>query len=281
LRVNERTADLAEANLSLQSEIADRIRAEKDVQELSRRVMRVQNEERRRLARELHDGATQSLVAVALNLDSLREATAAEPAVYNKVDESVQLLQQCTTELRTISHLLHPPLLEELGVARTLSGYVDGFSKRSGIRVKLRVEPELGNLDFDVELAIFRIVQEALANVHRHSQSRTASVVLAREQDGVVLEIADNGRGIPKGADGTGVGITGMRERVRLLQGKLEIKTGTTGVTIRATFPLSEPKDFVGPNPPVVSNGQIGKGASGPSQEAQGNFNGLTALPQA
>ena len=257
LRVVERTAELARANLALQSEIADRIQAEKDVQELSRRVMHVQNEERRRLARELHDGAIQNLVAVALNLNGLRETVACEPIVHNKVDESALLLQQCTNELRTISHLLHPPLLEELGVARTLSGYVDGFSKRSGIHVKLEVEPELGRLDFDVELAIFRIVQEALANIHRHSQSSTASIILACEEDGVVLEIADRGRGIPKGVDATGVGIAGMRERVRLLQGRLEIKTGTSGVTIRAIFPFSEPKHFAELNTAVVLNEQI------------------------
>lgn len=257
LRVSERTADLAKANLALQSEIADRIQAEKEVQELSRRVMHVQNEERRRVARELHDGAIQNLVAVALNLNSLREAAACEPIVHNKVDESVQLLQQCTNELRTLSHLLHPPLLEELGVVRTLGGYVDGFSKRSGIHVKLEVEPGLGRLDFDVELAIFRIVQEALANIHRHSQSSTASIILVHEEDGVVLEIADRGRGIPKGADGTGVGIAGMRERVRLLQGRLEIKTGTSGVTIRAIFPFSEPKHFVELNAAAVLNEPI------------------------
>ena len=239
LRVRERTAELAEANFSLQSEIGERIRAEKEVDELSRRVMRVQNEERRRLARELHDGAIQNLTAITLNLNFLLEI-AAEPAARSNVNESMQLLQQAINELRTVSHLLHPPLLEELGVVRTLSGYVDGFSKRSGIKVKFQAEPELGQLDFDVQLAIFRIVQEALANIHRHSHSPSATISISRKQDRVVMEIADRGRGIPEKAEGTGVGIAGMRERVRLLQGQLEIKTSTKGVTIHASLPLAE-----------------------------------------
>jgi PAS domain S-box-containing protein len=241
LRVTERTADLARANLSLQSEVTDRIRAEKEVQELSRKVMRVQNEERRRLSRELHDGAIQNIMAVALNLNSLHQP-AIETGADNKLNECAQLLQQSMNELRTISHLLHPPMLEELGVVRMLSSYVDGFSKRSGIQVKFQAEPELDRLDFEVELTIFRIAQEALANIHRHSRSSSATIALARDKDDVVLEIADLGRGIPERAEGIGLGITGMRERVRLLQGKLEIKTSNKGVTIRAILPLSEPK---------------------------------------
>jgi PAS domain S-box-containing protein len=240
LRVLERTADLEKTNLALQSEIAERRLVEKEFQVLSGRVMRVQDEERRHLARELHDGATQNLVAVALNLGCVRLAAVDDPATLILVEESLQLVKECTSELRTISYLLHPPLLEEMGVARTLSGYVDGFSRRSGIEVTLTTHPELDRLHFELELAIFRIVQEALSNIHRHANSPNATIILAPQGNQLVLEIEDHGRGIPPGAEGTGVGIAGMRERVRLLGGELVIRSGRAGTTIRAVWPLAE-----------------------------------------
>lgn len=202
--------------------------------------MRVQDEERRHLARELHDGATQSLVAAVLNLNFIRGTTAHNAEAQRKLDESLRLVEECTNELRTISYLLHPPLLEELGVARTLSVYVEGFSKRSGIKITITIQPEFGRVRFEVELAIFRIVQEALSNIHRHSRSATANILLTRQGGSVVLEVADQGRGIPPGAESTGVGIAAMRERVRLLHGQLEIKTGVSGATIRAVLPSIE-----------------------------------------
>jgi signal transduction histidine kinase len=201
--------------------------------------MRVQDEERRHLARELHDGATQNLVAIALNLASARDAALPDPVAHDRVVESLRLAEQCATELRTITYLLHPPLLEELGLGRALRGYVDGFSKRSGIDVTLKAQPELPRLGFEVELTVFRIVQEALANVHRHSQSPTAVITLVHDADGVVLEIADQGRGMANGNTSAGVGIASMRERVRLLRGRLEIASSSSGTTIRAFLPTA------------------------------------------
>jgi PAS domain S-box-containing protein len=238
LRVRERTADLEKSNLSLQSEIVERKRAEEEIQDLSRRMMRVQEEERRNLARELHDGATQNLVALTLNMASIRDAGGVPPSTQAMIDESLRLVEDCTNELRTISYLLHPPLLEELGLSRTLRGYVDGFSRRSGITITLTTQGELDQLGFDVELAVFRIVQEALSNIHRHSHSSTASILISRGL-ALSLEIADQGRGLRPGADSAGVGIAAMRERVRLLKGRLEIRTSTAGTTITVSLPLA------------------------------------------
>ena len=199
IRVQERTADLVQSNQFLQAEIIERKEAEQQVQELSRRMMRVQEEERRNLARELHDGATQNLVALTWNMAHILEAIDIAPATRAMMEECVRLIDESTNELRTISYLLHPPLLEELGLSRTLRGYVEGFSKRSGIAVSLTTQGELEKLGFDVELAVFRIVQESLSNVHRHSHSSTANILLVRQGAFLNLEIGDQGRGIPPG----------------------------------------------------------------------------------
>jgi PAS domain S-box-containing protein len=240
LRVQERTADLVQSNQSLQTEIAERKQAEKEVQDLSRRMMRVQEEERRNLARELHDGATQNLVALSLNMAQIRNAGADAPATAAMIEECMRLVEDCTNELRTISYLLHPPLLEELGLGRTLRGYVEGFGRRSGIAVTMSAHGDLEKLGFDLELAVFRIVQEALSNIHRHSHSPTAHVLLIRQDAALALEISDQGRGIPPGKDMAGVGIAAMRERVRLLRGSLEIKTGSAGTAITISLPLTD-----------------------------------------
>ena len=239
-RVQERTADLVQSNQFLQTEIAERKQAEKEVQDLSRRMMRVQEEERRNLARELHDGATQNMVALSLNMAEIRDAGTDAPATAAMIEECMRLIDDCTNELRTISYLLHPPLLEEMGLGRTLRGYVDGFSRRSGIAVTMTAPGDLEQLGFDVELAVFRIVQEALSNIHRHSHSSTAHILLIRQDAALGLEISDQGRGIPPGKDMAGVGIAAMRERVRLLRGSLDIKTGSTGTTITISLPLSD-----------------------------------------
>jgi PAS domain S-box-containing protein len=239
-RVQERTADLVQSNQSLQTEIADRKQAEKEVKDLSRRMMRVQEEERRNLARELHDGATQNLVALSLNMAQIRDAGADAPATAAIIEECMRLVEDCTNELRTISYLLHPPLLEELGLGRTLRGYVEGFGRRSGIVVTMTTHGDLEQMGFDVELAVFRIVQEALSNIHRHSHSPTAHILLIRQEAALALEISDQGRGIPLGKGMAGVGVAAMRERVRLLRGSLDIKTGSTGTTITISLPLAD-----------------------------------------
>lgn len=244
IRVQRRTAELAAANNLLECEIREHQRAENSLRELTGRLFRLQDEERRRLARELHDGATQGLVALAMNMAICRES-ARDERTSQTLRECTKLIEECTTELRTISHLLHPPMFEELGLVPALRSYVDGFSSRSGIQVSVEIEPHLGRLGREIELNIFRIVQEALANVHRHARSRAATVLLFRDSGDVRLEIVDEGKGIPperlKQAQAglAGVGIAGMYERVRLLGGRLEITSASKGTCIRALVPLA------------------------------------------
>jgi PAS domain S-box-containing protein len=240
LRVRERTADLVQSNQLLQSEIIERKEAEQQVEDLSRRMMRVQEEERRHLARELHDGATQNMVALTLNMAPILDAVDVAPATRSLIEECMRLIDESTNELRTISYLLHPPLLEELGLSRTLRGYVEGFSKRSGVAVSLTTQGELDRLGFDVELAVFRIVQESLSNIHRHSHSSTANILLIRQGGFLSLEVADQGRGIPPGKGNSGVGIAGIRERVRLLKGTVTIRSDASGTIIRISLPMPE-----------------------------------------
>jgi signal transduction histidine kinase len=240
LRVRERTIELEEANQSLQQEILERERAEEEIQDLSRRMMRVQEEERRHLARELHDGPTQNLVALTFHMGRMaRSQNPVSPAV---LEEWMRLAEQSANELRTVSYLLHPPLLEELGLNLALEAYIDGFSRRSAIQVTLNSQGDMKELGFDIELAVFRIMQEALSNVHRHSGSQTATVKISCDSNFLRLQIADQGRGIPPGMDRSGVGLGSMRERARLLKGKLIIETGNNGTTIKVELPLARPE---------------------------------------
>lgn len=240
LRVRERTAALEAINEFLQTEILERKRAEEEIQDLSRRMMRVQEEERRNLARELHDGATQNFVTLSLHMGRMaRDPSAISSAV---LDEWMRLAEQGANELRTVSYLLHPPLLEELGLSLTLRAYVEGFAKRTGIQATLHSQGELDNLGFDVELAVFRILQEALSNVHRHSGSVTATVQISYDGQILRLQIADQGRGIPAGMDRSGVGLGSMRERARLLKGQLVIETGSIGTTVKVELPVAAPE---------------------------------------
>jgi signal transduction histidine kinase len=239
-RVRERTAALAAANQFLQLEILERKRAEEEIQDLSRRMMRVQEEERRNLARELHDGATQNLVTLSLHMGRMSRApNAISPAV---LEEWMRLAEQSANELRTVSYLLHPPLLEELGLSLTLRAYVEGFAKRTGIQVALDSQGDLDNLGFDIELAVFRILQEALSNVHRHSGSLTATVQISYDGHILRLQIADQGCGILPGRDRSGVGLGSMRERARLLNGQLVIETGSAGTAVKIELPVAHPE---------------------------------------
>jgi PAS domain S-box-containing protein len=240
MRVQERTADLEASNQSLQEEIKERRRAEEEIQELSRRMMRIQEEERNKLARELHDGATQNLVTLCLHLGRMSKDTAKEQGLSSTLEKCIDLAEQSTNELRTVSYLLHPPLLEELGLSLALNSYVEGFGHRCSIAVTMKTSGDLDTLGFDVNLAVFRIVQEALSNVHRHSHSKTASVLVARDHNSLTLEITDQGRGIPSGTNHRGVGLDSMRERVRLLKGRLEITSSATGTSVTAFLPLAE-----------------------------------------
>ena len=162
------------------------------------------------------------------------------------VGESIALVDELSRELRTMSYLLHPPLLDEAGLESALRWYVDGFAERSKINVEFDLDPELGRLSREMETAIFRMVQECLTNVHRHSGSSTANIRISRDSQAVRVEVSDRGKGIPgggfhiSGPAKPGVGIQGMRERVRQLGGQIEIRSGDSGTTIAANFPVRE-----------------------------------------
>jgi PAS domain S-box-containing protein len=229
-------------------EVTERKRMEEELRQLSGRLLEVQDEERRRIARELHDSTTQNLAAVALNLSLLKEATEKDAGCWKYLSESISLTELSLNELRNISYLLHPPLLDEMGLSSALAYYVDGFSRRSGISTALEISPELGRLPKDAERTLFRVVQESLTNILRHAGSPTARIAIVQTPEGVVLEVVDRGRGMltssaskPGGTPARpGIGIPGMRERVRLIGGQLEIDSGAQGTTVRVTLPFSE-----------------------------------------
>jgi len=216
--------------------------AEENLRYLTGRLMQIQDAERRRVARDVHDGLGQYLVGVKMGIDQMARRLAHDPSCHESVSEISMLLNRAINETRTISHLLHPPLLDEIGLESALAVYTDGFAKRSGIAVSVGVSPDLGRLDSDIETALFRVVQECLLNVHRHSNSSTASVLLQRENGSIRLQISDEGVGMAAEEEphGTrlGVGLLGIRERIRQLNGKLEINSGKgKGTAVIVTVP--------------------------------------------
>jgi signal transduction histidine kinase len=216
--------------------------AEESLRRLTGRLMQIQDGERRRVARDVHDGLGQYLVGVKMGVDQLARRLVNDPQSHESISEISTLLNRAITETRTISHLLHPPLLDEIGLESALSVYADGFAKRSGITVRVSVASDLGRLDSDIETALFRVVQECLLNVHRHSNSSTASVSLHRENGLLTLQVRDEGVGMTVSQDsngmGLGVGLLGIRERIRQLEGKLEILSGQgKGTMVVATIP--------------------------------------------
>jgi PAS domain S-box-containing protein len=217
---------------------------EKKNAELASRIQRLQDEERRSIARELHDSVGQLLAAVTMNLASARsEASKSSDALAAMLDDSSVMVAQVSREIRTISHLLHPPLLDVAGLCSAIRWYVDGFSDRSRIRVDLDLASDPGRLSTDAEIAVFRVVQECLTNVYRHSGSDSCAVKLERQQDVLRLEVRDSGRGMPKSSNGTpssGFGLRGMEERLRQLGGSLKIDSCNSGTTIVASLPISE-----------------------------------------
>ncbi|MFZ0884974.1 MAG: PAS domain-containing sensor histidine kinase, partial [Candidatus Acidiferrales bacterium] len=226
--------------------------SEKSLRELSLHLLRTQDEERRRIGRELHDSLGQTLSFMKMKLDSLKSLTGGGKIddIRQDLAEFGRLVEDSVTEVRTISYLLYPPMLEELGLKSAISWYVDGFTKRSGIETTLEIPGDLGRLPRDAEMAVFRILQESLTNVHRHSASRTATVRLLLRDARLILKVSDQGKGIPSanleesGEDWTGalgVGLRGMHERMRQLGGKLELESTSTGTTIVAEVPIETP----------------------------------------
>ncbi len=233
--------------LEINTDITGRKRAEESARKLSGRILTLQDEERRRIARGLHDSLGQYLTALKMSLNQLPTNDGKQAAV---VAECADMVDKCLTETRTISHLLHPPLLDEAGLKSALQWCVDGFAQRSGVQVNLDLPPELGRFHKDVETALFRVVQEALTNIHRHSHASEVNIRLSLDARNVRLEIDDNGSGIPQeklhdfvesdGVGGVGVGLAGMRERVRDLGGLFRIESDHTGTRLRIAIPIFE-----------------------------------------
>ena len=223
-------------------------RAESAVRRLSGTLLQVRDEERRRLARDLHDSLGQTLTAIKMNLSYLgRDTSNLDERGRNAVAESQELVDNSLKEVRTLSHLLHPPMLDDVGLVAAIRWYANGFSQRSSIQVELNLPSDLPRFPTELETAVFRVVQESLTNVHRHSGSATATVRLAREADLLHLYVIDQGCGISpeklsSGQESAtlGVGLLGMRERLRQLRGQLEINSNSQGTSVHAIIPLSE-----------------------------------------
>ena len=217
------------------------------VRQLSWRLLRSQDEERRHIARELHDSVGQTLTVLDINFELfMQEAGYKSSEVASKIEEIQKTVQQLHREIRTTSYLLHPPLLDENGLYSAISWYLQGLRERSGLEVQLDIPKAFGRLPRDMELVIFRLVQECLTNIHRHSESKTASIRIARESNQISLEIKDQGKGMSPARlaeiqlGRSGVGITGMRERLSQFEGTMRIESDGTGTRIFATIP--EPK---------------------------------------
>jgi len=239
----------------LENEIVERRNAEwrlqnseKSLRQLSLHLLRTQDEERRRIGRELHDSLGQYLAVLKMKLDSLAFATGQKPdAPTQDLAQCICLAEDCIKEVRTVSYLLYPPMLEELGLKSAIPWYLDGFSARSGIKTSFEVQTDFGRLPRESELALFRVLQESLTNVHRHSGSQTAHIRLLKRQRMCVLEIEDKGKGMSpqlleqSGQDwigALGVGLRGMNERLRQLGGKLELSSTENGTTVVASVPI-------------------------------------------
>jgi PAS domain S-box-containing protein len=235
IQVQFRTQELQRRNTEILQQ-TDQLR------DLSARLLQTQDDERRHIARELHDSAGQTLAALGMNLAHLGEVKNNPAQLAKAIEEADALVRHLTQELRTTSYLLHPPLLDESGVLSALSWYAQGLKERSGLDIELRSAEHVGRLPQEMELVIFRFVQEALTNVHRHSGSKTALILIDRDGDKVTVEVRDNGKGISPErlaqiqTRGTGVGIRGMRERLLRFNGELSIQSDGSGTRISATL---------------------------------------------
>jgi signal transduction histidine kinase len=231
----------AELEAREQAEHAARV-SEQSLRRLTGRLLQLQDEERRKFSRELHDSLGQYLAGVKMNLDMFSRAHPDD----RLLSEAISLLDQSIAETRTISHLLHPPLLDEAGFLSAATWYLEGFAQRSGIQIRLDFPQEIGRLPRPVELGLFRVLQESLTNIHRHAGSSKAEISMRISADQVVLAVRDYGKGIPpellesfrRNSANAGVGLAGMRERMRELGGQLQVESSASGTVISATIPL-------------------------------------------
>ena len=236
--VRARTRELEERNTEL-------LRQSDELRHLSWRLMHLQDQERRHIARELHDSTGQLLALLNMNLSTLRKSGSGAKGKKNLFDDCVALAGEITSQIRTMSYLLHPPLLDELGLASALKWLVEGFQERSGIGVTLDIASQFARLPPDLEIVLFRIVQESLSDIHRHSGSKAAFIRVVNEGDSVSMQIRDSGRGISEErlaelrTRSTGVGIGGMRERVLRFDGTFDILSGEKGTQISVTVPAA------------------------------------------
>ena len=238
--VRERTQELERRN-------ADVLRQSEQLRDLSYRLMKTQDEERRHIARELHDSAGQTLSVLGMHLAQIaEEAGETSPALLKKTEGAQGLLQQLQKDIRTTSYLLHPPLLDEMGLSSALAWYIEGLQERSGLPIHLSIPENFGRVPRDLELVIFRLVQECLTNIHRHSGASSASIRVERLSHLISVQITDNGHGMPPEklaeiqSGGFGVGLRGMRERVRQFHGEMRIESEKSGTTIVVAIPISK-----------------------------------------
>jgi signal transduction histidine kinase len=229
---------------SIVVEVTQQRKLEESLRKLTRMLLRAQDEEQRRVARDLHDSINQYHAALKMNLLKLRRNNLEQAKRGELLSQSIELLDHCIAETRTISYLLHPPLLDEMGFISATRWYAKGFAQRSGIKVNLNLPSDMDRLPAPVEIALFRVVQESLTNVHRHAHASTVRIEVERVQNEVVLKIKDDGRGIPaeilsqfQSAGASGVGLASMNERVRELQGLLQVESDH-GTMVRATVPV-------------------------------------------
>jgi signal transduction histidine kinase len=246
-QVQERTKELENTLSAFQEEVSVHRKTEAKLRELSLTVLRIQDEERRRVARDLHDTVGQTLTALKITLSTLENAVARYPQTADFFSELNGLADQALREIRTTSYLLHPPLLDEAGFAAAAAWYVDGFNKRSPTQVRLEL-PDGIRLPGSVEIVLFRVLQESLTNITKHATSAKVDVLLQVQQNVIFLSVRDYGKGISaerlakmngSGSD-VGVGIAGMRERLKELGGRLEIESDSTGTLLKASIPLPE-----------------------------------------
>jgi signal transduction histidine kinase len=244
----DREAQLRMSQAELEQRVQERtqelLNASHELRELSARILQAQDEERRRIARELHDGAGQLLAALGMEASNLgRERERLSSRAASSLSNIESLVAQMNQDIRTMSHLLYPPLLDEVGLQSALREYVTGFAERSGIQVSLDISSQIERLDRDYELSLFRIIQECLTNIHRHSGSKTACIGIVCEDGALVLKVQDEGRGMPPErlseiqSRGSGVGIRGMRERVLQLSGTMSIESDGSGTRIHVVIP--------------------------------------------